>query len=274
MDEGRGFNWDAVKATVVDEFVIAHVLGWWGKAVILRNEAMLWTLSILFELMEKTFQHMLSNFNECWWDSWVLDVLVCNALGIVTGLATVRYFRSKRYNWRGISEQPTLLAKAKRGLLQFTPRSVDEFRWRAISGPVRCLQCLVPLAVILLFEINHFFLKAELWVPTSNVVSLFRLTLLFLMACPATKEYYVFIESDSSDVFTKLGPFAWLGMAIAFVETLLVIKFGKGWVGSGSNNYSIMTFSMSIARASFSPSSFLSFFPVIPWPSFVALSRH
>jgi hypothetical protein len=26
-------------------------------------------------------QHMLPNFNECWWDSWVLDVLICNSLG-------------------------------------------------------------------------------------------------------------------------------------------------------------------------------------------------
>lgn len=26
-------------------------------------------------------QHMLPNFNECWWDSWVLDVLVCNSFG-------------------------------------------------------------------------------------------------------------------------------------------------------------------------------------------------
>jgi hypothetical protein len=26
-------------------------------------------------------QHMLPNFNECWWDSWVLDVAICNSLG-------------------------------------------------------------------------------------------------------------------------------------------------------------------------------------------------
>ncbi len=26
-------------------------------------------------------QHMLPNFNECWWDSWVLDVAVCNFAG-------------------------------------------------------------------------------------------------------------------------------------------------------------------------------------------------
>lgn len=42
---------------------------------------MLWVLSIGFELMELTFQHMLPNFNECWWDSWVLDVALCNLIG-------------------------------------------------------------------------------------------------------------------------------------------------------------------------------------------------
>jgi hypothetical protein len=24
---------------------------------------------------------MLPNFNECWWDSWLLDVAICNSLG-------------------------------------------------------------------------------------------------------------------------------------------------------------------------------------------------
>ncbi len=36
--------------------------------------------------MELTFQHMLPNFNECWWDSWILDVAVCNFIGIYTGM--------------------------------------------------------------------------------------------------------------------------------------------------------------------------------------------
>ena len=42
------------------------------------------------------------------------------------------------------------------------------------------------------------------------------------------QEYYEFIESDSSDGFAKLGVYAWLGIAISFVETLAVVKFGKG----------------------------------------------
>lgn len=31
--------------------------------------------------MQVTFNHMLPNFNECWWDALILDVLVCNWLG-------------------------------------------------------------------------------------------------------------------------------------------------------------------------------------------------
>ena len=61
-------------------------LGWVCKALILRDSAMLWTLSIGFELMELTFQHMLPNFNECWWDSWILDVALCNFIGIWAGM--------------------------------------------------------------------------------------------------------------------------------------------------------------------------------------------
>ena len=56
------------------------------KALIMRDYQLLWVLSIGFELMELTFQHMLPNFNECWWDSWILDVAVCNFLGMWAGM--------------------------------------------------------------------------------------------------------------------------------------------------------------------------------------------
>ena len=143
--------------------------------------------SISFELMELTFQHWLPNFNECWWDYWILDVAVCNAIGIVTGMWTVRYFKSKVYNWRGISQQPNLVAKARRGLLQFTPHTFDDFQWNVFSSPKRCLQCFFPVVCILLFEVNHFFLKYELWVPPRNPLNTIRLSILFLMALPGIK---------------------------------------------------------------------------------------
>ena len=52
----------------------------------------------------------------------------------------VRYFKGKQYNWSGLSQQPSLLAKARRGLLQFTPYSWDNYEWHIFSSPKRCLQ--------------------------------------------------------------------------------------------------------------------------------------
>jgi len=43
--------------TVFDEFFVGHILGWFGKAIALRDRRLLWAYSILFELMEMTFQH-------------------------------------------------------------------------------------------------------------------------------------------------------------------------------------------------------------------------
>jgi len=41
--------------------------------------------------------------------------------------------------------------------------------------------------IILLFEINHFFLKTVLWVPPLNPLNTYRLMILFLFALPGIK---------------------------------------------------------------------------------------
>ena len=38
--------------TIFDEFFLAHIFGWWGKAILIRNQPLLWVLSIGFELLE------------------------------------------------------------------------------------------------------------------------------------------------------------------------------------------------------------------------------
>jgi phosphatidylserine synthase 2 len=59
----------------IDIFVLAHVLGWYAKALILRDYWFCWILSIMFEVMEYSLEHQLANFAECWWDH------VCNEFG-------------------------------------------------------------------------------------------------------------------------------------------------------------------------------------------------
>ena len=54
--------------TVNDEFVLAHVVGWFAKTLLLRDAYLCLFLSIMFEIWEMTFQHQLPNFVECWCD--------------------------------------------------------------------------------------------------------------------------------------------------------------------------------------------------------------
>ena len=80
--------------------------------------------SVLFELVEYSLEHQLPNFQvcfwcttkaheqlylqECWWDHWILDVLLCNNGGILMGLLTLHYLDMKEYNWRAVWNIPTL----------------------------------------------------------------------------------------------------------------------------------------------------------------------
>lgn len=48
-------NWPALRSTLLDEFVLAHSLGWWAKALLIRNTGLLWVYSVAFELLELTF---------------------------------------------------------------------------------------------------------------------------------------------------------------------------------------------------------------------------
>lgn len=67
MDTPKGaVNWPVLRSTV-DVFVIAHALGYWVKALLVRSSALLWLVSVTFELVERSFavsfgtQHKL-----CW----------------------------------------------------------------------------------------------------------------------------------------------------------------------------------------------------------------
>jgi phosphatidylserine synthase 2 len=79
----------------LDEFVWAHVIGWWCKAIMFRDYWICWILSVMFEVLEYSLQHQLPNFAECWWDHWVLDVLICNWLGLWAGMKTCQYLELK-----------------------------------------------------------------------------------------------------------------------------------------------------------------------------------
>ena len=53
-------------------------------------------------MLQMAFAHLLPNFAECWWDALVLDVLVCNGLGIWLGMVICRKMEMRNYAWESI----------------------------------------------------------------------------------------------------------------------------------------------------------------------------
>ena len=53
-----------VKGVFGDIFILAHFLGWIWKSFIFRDWSVLWVLSVWFEDLEVTAQHILPNFQE------------------------------------------------------------------------------------------------------------------------------------------------------------------------------------------------------------------
>lgn len=62
----------------------------------------LWAISVMWEITEMAFAHLLPNFVECWWDALILDVLICNGLGIWCGLKICKILEMREYKWASI----------------------------------------------------------------------------------------------------------------------------------------------------------------------------
>lgn len=67
--------WLALKQAFFDLFVVAHFLGSLVKTLILRDWKLALALLLVWEVMEYSFQHLLPNFAECWWDHWILGTV-------------------------------------------------------------------------------------------------------------------------------------------------------------------------------------------------------
>lgn len=87
---------------VLDRYVLAHFLGWFVKALIVPDAILLWVASIMFEIIERLLIFWIPTFEECWWDSLILDIMLCNALGIHLGCHIGR-FTNHNFNYRILS---------------------------------------------------------------------------------------------------------------------------------------------------------------------------
>ncbi|KIY68453.1 PSS-domain-containing protein [Cylindrobasidium torrendii FP15055 ss-10] len=210
----------------IDIFCLAHALGWFGKAMILRDYWFCWILSVAFELAEYSLQHQLANFAECWWDHWILDVLLCNWLGIVLGMKVCQYFEVKPYEWRGIRQTKGFRGKAKRVVSQFSPHDFTAFKWGTTTDFTHYFSVVLLLAVFLAAELNPFYLKTLLWMEPEHPIIILRLTFVFLCGLPAVRENYQYMTDPRKAV--RMGQHVWLLLATIGTELLVIFKFSQG----------------------------------------------
>ncbi|KAH9841687.1 phosphatidylserine synthase 2 [Rhodofomes roseus] len=210
----------------IDIFCLAHALGWFGKALILRDYWFCWILSIAFEFAEYSLQHQLANFAECWWDHWILDVLICNWLGIYLGMKSCHIFEVKHYTWRGLKQTHGLRSKTKRVFSQFSPADWTTFKWEGTADFGHYFAVVLLLAVFLAAELNPFYLKSLLWMEPDHPFVIARLAGVFLCALPAVRELYQYVNDPRRAV--RMGQHVWLLLATIGTELLAITKWSQG----------------------------------------------
>jgi len=80
--------WDKV----IDPFMPCHFIGWLVAVLFLKDWKVVVGMFMVDELLEVWWAPAYPNFVECWWDTVILDILLCNTLGMLMGLAILRYY--------------------------------------------------------------------------------------------------------------------------------------------------------------------------------------
>lgn len=206
-----------------DIFVPAHFVGWMFKALLIRHTGILWSISIMWEVTEIFFAHVLPNFSECWWDIFLFDILLGNGLGIYAGMFLCRKLEVREFYWQSIKNIKGTKGKLKRAVLQFTPQDWSKIRWLDPSSTqMRTLAIFVLVLLFQITELNTFLLKHVFLIPTNHSLTYGRLVVILLIAAPSVRQYYVYATDKTCK---RLGTQAWVYAAIMITELLISIRF-------------------------------------------------
>ena len=218
-------SWANVSAGLLDQYALSHFVGWVVKSLILRDTLLCWVISVQWELLELAFTHWLPNFAECWWDQWLLDVLLCNGLGIWAGQRLCGYLEMKEYHWRGFMRIESWSGRLHRAVLQFTPQSWQKVRWRQ----TRSLSMFVFLQLLVVCfhweEMNAFMLKHLLWIPPPCPLNAIRLGIWAFVGIPSLRQVYTYMTEPSC---RRIGTQTFLVLLMLVTELLLIVKFSAG----------------------------------------------
>lgn len=216
-------NWERLKSHI-DVFAWGHFLGWTMKAMLVRHYGICWAISVMWEVTEMVFAHLLPNFVECWWDAIILDVLVCNGLGIWVGMRICKMLEMRTYKWESVKDIQSTTGKLRRVVLQFTPASWMTVRW---MDPTCTWSRVIAVTELVIFwqvtELNTFFLKHIFEAPPGHPLNVARMALIGLIVAPSIRQFYCYVTDTQCK---RVGTQCWVFGAIMMTESLICVKFG------------------------------------------------
>jgi phosphatidylserine synthase 2 len=223
----------------LDFYLTAHLLGWFFKTLIVRDVKLCWFLSIFFEFLEITFRHWLPNFWECWWDHLILDVLLCNGLGIWLGSITCQFFEMKNYKW--VSKEKGSKILNFKFLDYFQPNIWVKHEWNIFSSTKRFLAVLWYIFFLNMVDLSHFFIKYILWLPQNHDLLFVRINIWAFLAMISTREYYEYLSESNHK---RMSHFLWISHIILLSEWMVTYKFSVGVFTAPFPNYVIYSWMM------------------------------
>ena len=115
-------------------------------------------LATFDEFFELTFKYILPHLGECWYDSWIMDLLVSNGLGIICAYLLNKYiFKFETYDYFGSNNT----------------KSISEWKLWHNSTRIKVFICITFLKM--LFLANSFFGMNALWITPKAPHSIIRL---------------------------------------------------------------------------------------------------
>jgi len=80
----------------------------------IRDYVLAWLMSVALEALEAACSPWVPSWRECWWLRWLVDVALCNALGIYLGMLACRRLELRVFDWVGWRRRKAVIAAAPR----------------------------------------------------------------------------------------------------------------------------------------------------------------
>ena len=88
-----------------DHYYAVHLGDWFLSSFVMRDYYLLHMWSIMDEVIELSWQHILPHFRECWWDHLIHDILLSNTPAIMFGMYIIKKMGLTTYDfWHRFDE--------------------------------------------------------------------------------------------------------------------------------------------------------------------------